>query len=178
MKFSAVFLVIAVIGVFLMWYCFNYRPVVEWQNLQVLIDQKQLTTHTEVNNLIVNLYRQGEIVNYLNKQSIILLSIGMFMAVFGFISSLHSAIDKIFFKKFYESPHLFIAIRRGVLAGILPVVFFIIGLYNYTNLTVIILVILVAISLELIFISLTSRTNPQLTQLPDEGKFEIKESNT
>ncbi|GAB4284330.1 MAG: hypothetical protein Kow0081_1400 [Candidatus Dojkabacteria bacterium] len=75
------------------------------------IEDKDFDT---LNAEIKNLISQGLIVDYLSPNAYV----GFFLvlsSVFMFALSIHLAVDKLFFRKFFEKPSLIVAIRRSFL---------------------------------------------------------------
>lgn len=85
------------------------------EKLEELIESKEIeeedieTLNSEINIII----KDGFILDYLSSNAY--LTFGLILAsVLCLFSSLHLTIDKLFFKKFYEVPSLFDAVRRGI----------------------------------------------------------------
>jgi len=59
--------------------------------------------------------------NILDVRNVVIVSISLVLTITFVFSFFHLLLDKLFFRKFYESPRTFLALRRGFLVGFLLV---------------------------------------------------------
>lgn len=120
-----------------------------------IIEQYDLVTGTEFNELIDELLELGLIWEIISIRNVALLvSIGGAAFVSLFVS-IHTFIDKLFVRKFFEEPNVYKALRRGVIfyfiiTAILALRLFA-GLVWYNALSVLILGVGIELILEHIF---------------------------
>ena len=139
-----------IIGASLFYYTINYLEVIDWSNYLIYLEGKGIESqHGSVIELR-NLFRRGELWNYLNSQNMYFLLTSIFMIFSGFIGFFHIVIDKFFFKKFYENPHYVRAIRRSILWGLLPVVIVAFAVQNFLITTVLLLVLFITVGMEIV----------------------------
>jgi hypothetical protein len=93
--------------------------------------------------------------NVVDIKNILIVSIVLLVTIASFFSFFHLLIDKLFFRKFYESPRLFPAIRRGVLFGLFIAGLGWIRIFDFWLPHVILLVLALVVLIEALFISLS-----------------------
>ncbi|MCA9383614.1 hypothetical protein KC909_04560 [Candidatus Dojkabacteria bacterium] len=133
------------------------------QAVDRVIEQYNLTTGTEFTELIDELLELGLISEILSLRNV---AIWLTIAGAAFVSlfvSIHSFIDKLFIRKFYEEPNIYKALRRGVIfyliiTAILGLRLFA-GLVWYNALSILVLGIGVELILEHFF-----RSEPSVTK--------------
>ena len=82
-------------------------------NLELVIERNEIETGTEFSEYIYELKERGLVWEVINKPNLALwlgLWAGSIISTFSFA---HMSIDKLFFKRFFEQPNLFRALRRG-----------------------------------------------------------------
>lgn len=114
-----IFYIIALFGIFLAYYLITRYSPFDLNKIQQIIEQKQIDdTKPELLNMeIEKLKSEGLLLGYLSSMSyaaFVLLLVGISCSIIA----THLAVDKLFFKKFYENPSLSNAIRRGVIIAL------------------------------------------------------------
>lgn len=115
MRKSLVSLLIAIFFlVLLVFISFQYSPFDD-SGLQSIIQRYGITESDEFREIVSRSIDLGVVREFLNLKVIIAWSMALAGVVVSFVVSLHLAIDKLFFKQFFEQPNLLVALRRGVL---------------------------------------------------------------
>jgi hypothetical protein len=119
MKYSFLSLIIGLIliaGAFLLIQKGNVSPF-EVSKLQSLIDTNQIgeNDYEQFEESIDDLIKSGQIDTYLNTSSIVIFLITLSLGLFMFFFGVHTILDKLFFKKFFEKPNYKVALRRSLL---------------------------------------------------------------
>ncbi len=140
MKTVAVLVLIAITGLGLIWFSLNNLSPFNWEKLKADKLTTANTTQTQVQVQITELYERGELTAYLRSDVVTLLLTGVFTLVAGLIAAAHTALDKLFFRKFFQSPNMPMALRRGILWGSFPVVIIYLALIGYLNTTLLLLI--------------------------------------
>lgn len=122
------------------------------------------TTHTEAVKIVEDLYAIGELDQYLRRDAVVLLLIGIFFTCFGVISSLHIVIEKLFFRKFFEQPQVFLGIRRGLLFATLILLLIVFAWYGYLNFGLLVLIIATYVLAEISLSAIIPRRNAIISQ--------------
>jgi Na+(H+)/acetate symporter ActP len=150
MKFVVIFALLALSGVFLFIYTINSCDLLDWQALDEVLANKEIITQEETKDLVIDYYRRGLLPQYLKKENVIQLMLAVFMIVFGIVGCVHLLIDKLLFRKFYEEPGVWAALRRAILWAILPAGIFYLAIYNLLEFSLIVLFVLILICLEIV----------------------------
>ena len=126
----------------------SITPFVE-ENVIDYAETQEFLTDNEVVNSIENMIEKGIIFRMLDWKNVgvfFLVYCGAFTALFA---SIHIFIDKLFFKKFEETPNYFAAVRRGLLICFVFIgIFFlrlILNLYWYNTIALILLAVFIEI---------------------------------
>ncbi len=119
MKYSFLSLIIGLIliaGAFLLVQKGNVSPF-EVPKLQEYINTNQIgeNDYEEFDKAIDDLIKSGQIEKYLNTSSIVIFLITVSLGLSLFFFGVHTIIDKLFFKKFFEKPNFKVAVRRSVI---------------------------------------------------------------
>jgi len=155
----ALFLCLLLIGVGI-YISVNTSPLNYDSVIKVAQTDNILTNENFINNFN-NYINNGFIWDFINVRNFLswlsVWSLG-FVCLFCFF---HLLIDKLFFKKFYEEPNIFNAVRRGLFLGLtlVGIVFlrFINGLVWYNVLSIVILFI----CMEIVFLSIFRKKKPK-----------------
>jgi Ca2+/Na+ antiporter len=128
MKYSFLSLIIGLIliaGAFLLIQKGNVSPF-EVSKLQSLIDTNQIgeNDYDTFDESLDDLIKSGQIDTYLNTSSIVIFLITISLGLAMFFFGVHTILDKLLFKKFFEKPNYKVALRRsflltGTLVGIM-----------------------------------------------------------
>jgi hypothetical protein len=170
MRFLAIFALLLVTGVLLFSYTLNSRDLINWDLLQERLERSEIETQSETVELVRDLYDRGVLVQYLEVESLVVMAIAIYFIVFGGISSVHITVDKFFFKKFYQSPDILTAVRRGLLWGGLALVYFYLLVNNLLQISLLAIALVVVALLEILFSSMQrNRSAKQLTEQSDEA---------
>jgi choline-glycine betaine transporter len=167
MRFAALSALLTVLGALLGYYTINARQIINWEKLDPVLQEQEIITQSATLDLLTEFYRRGELIEYLDRDSLLLLLISVFFIVGGTITTIHLIIDKLFYKKFYEDPNYFPAIRRGIILGAVPVALLILSLNNLLILEIAVIVVLIAIGLEVIALTTFS---PRAKKKSDESE--------
>lgn len=102
--------------------------------------------------------------NVIDIQNLIIIS-GLFvLCVAFFLAFFHLLIDKLFFRKFYERPSVFPAIRRGMLLGVFLAGLAWLRIFNFDEVHIVLLIFSLMLLIEGLFLSFK------------KGMEEVKES--
>ncbi len=149
MKYAFISFVLSIFLVFIGIYITNsLTPFVE-ENLLDYAESQEFLTDNEVVNSIETMIDKGIIFRMLDWKNVTVFLLVFCGAFTAFFSSLHIFFDKLFFKKFEESPNYFAAIRRGLLICFVVVgIFFlrlILNLYWYNAIALVLLAVFIEI---------------------------------
>ena len=114
---------------------------------------------------------------YINATNLALVIIFASASIISFVASIHSIIDKLFFKKFYENPNYFVAIRRGLIFDLMFVSVIVLRLLGLLELVTAISAIFLLVLIELTFTSYsrkTKKSSPVESKKEDQGNKENK----
>lgn len=95
-------------------YLFQVLPPFDLDKINKLIIENRIEIDQEISlqTKIQELVANGKIINYFSKN--LMIGTGIFFAgIFFIFIAIHLSIDKLFFRKYYESPSIFSATRRG-----------------------------------------------------------------
>lgn len=115
LRLVSIFLTIGIVLGFLTSYFVGNISPFDKNKIESLIDTMQLQEGDEdkLHAELKRLFDEGMILEYLSTNAYIGFIIFLGSVFFIFLS-IHSSIDKLFFKKFFEKPTYKIAIRRGL----------------------------------------------------------------
>jgi hypothetical protein len=169
MRFAAISGLLTVLGALLSYYTVSVRQIIDWEKLQPLLDENSITTQAATLEFLQRLFEQGRLLNVLSRDSLILLMAGIFLGIGGLVMTIHFLVDKLFFKKFYEKPEIFSAVRRGLLAGLYPVAIIYLSLDNLLVFEIVLIITLIFFGVE--FILATTFGNGQEDSLKSEERL-------
>lgn len=143
---------------FLAYYLITRYPPFDLQKIQQLIELKQIEENDidRLNAEIEAIKEGGLLINYLSPIVFAAFSL-LISGIAGAIIATHLAIDKLFFKKFYEQPKMTTAVRRGLLIAVLVGAIIVLNIFAYQQ-AYVLMVILVAIIIEAGFL-ISARVN-------------------
>lgn len=97
-------------------YLFQTLPPFDLSKINTLIVENkiEIDQETTLQSTIQELVASGEIINYFSTNLIIGAGI-FFTGIFFLFTAIHLSVDKLFFRKYYESPSVFSASRRAFL---------------------------------------------------------------
>jgi hypothetical protein len=81
----------------------------------------------------------------------------------SFFSVFHQIIDKLFFRKFYQKPRALLAVRRGLLIGVLLLGLAWLRIFGFWEWHIIVLAFMLVILFEAFFVSIKSVNKKQKT---------------
>ena len=127
------------------------------------------------NNVLIPYDSEG----MLDVNNLTIVSSILILTVTSFFTFLHLLVDKLFFRKFYENPRIFLAIRRGVLLGILLVSLAWIRIFDFWQWNIILLVASLPVLFEALFISVGRGRGKKsdvskVFERGEEGKKQLK----
>ncbi len=116
-----------------------------------LIEEKQIDKNDWelLNEELSNLVEQGLIFDYLSSNAYLVFVL-MLSSLFFYFVGIHLAIDKLFFKKFYENPLLMDAVRRGIICCLI-IILLIYGKLYLLDIYTLLAIPVVALALEVGF---------------------------
>lgn len=114
-KVTIIFVIGIAVGL-VSFYFFRSLPPLDLVKVQELIVEKKIGIDNQegLYNEIQNLVSTGEIIGYFSPN--IFIGFGMLMLSIAFVFvSMHLAVDKLFFRKYYETPSISSAMRRSII---------------------------------------------------------------
>ncbi|MBU0975218.1 MAG: hypothetical protein ABIE03_07470 [Patescibacteria group bacterium] len=93
--------------------------------------------------------------NNLNIRNFAIVTVMFIPVVASIFSLVHLIFDKLFFRKFYEGPKVYVGIRRGVLLGILLSGLAWVRVFGYWEWHILLVIISLVFLFELLFISIS-----------------------
>lgn len=163
MKYTAIFTLLALLGVFLCFYVLQNLQLLDWEKIQPMLDERKITTQAETVRFVTDFYRRGQILEFVRMQVVFAFITGVALLVGGSLGAIHLLVDKLLFKKFYEPPNLALASRRAAFWATLPYLIGLGGLSNYLNGGIILIIIVVYVLLEVLLSSIKIEV-PQLAK--------------
>jgi len=148
-------------GTLLLFISFNYSPF-NVDGLDNIIQRYGITEEDELLEVIQRSIELGIAWEFLDVGILTAWILIMAGFVISFFTSIHLFIDKLFFRKFFESPKIQPAIRRGIMLYFL--IFAFVGLRLMGALewyTILITAVLLA-TVEFVFVSTLSKTNKRI----------------
>lgn len=162
MKYSFLSLIIGLIligGAFLLVQKGNVSPF-EVPKLQEYINTNQIgeNDYEEFDKAIDDLIKSGQIEKYLNTSSIVIFLITVSLGLSLFFFGVHTIIDKLFFKKFFEKPNFKVAVRRSVILTATVIGIMVLRFYRLEwNSVVLIFPFVLIVELTIIYFSSSSK---------------------
>jgi hypothetical protein len=150
MKFIAIFFGVTLLGIMLLVYAFNFMSLINWDKVDEHYHVDKNTTQSYLEGELELVYESGLILDYLNVRALVIFIVGMYITVLGAITFIHTGIDKLFMKKFYQEPELKVAIRRGALWGAYLPIILLFLLFNFDTAGLLIMITLVFVFIEVI----------------------------
>lgn len=117
MKRAGINFVLAVFFGAILIYLLNFLSIWDFNVLNENLEDFNVDTQTEFNEFIVEMKETGLILDLINLRNFFTIQVFVLIVFVFSFSTLHLLFDKLFFKKFYESPSLKIAYRRSMLIG-------------------------------------------------------------
>ncbi len=154
MRFTALYVLLALLGLFILVYSLSSLSIIDWEVFGPLIEQQSITTNSEVIALIGGLYSKGFLDKYLNQEALTAFLVSLGFIFVGIIGTFHLTIDKLFFKKFYEKPDQLKALRRALLWGSVPPVLILMVVKNIVQMNLLIVFLLLVICVEILLSTL------------------------
>lgn len=99
------------------------------EQIAQLVRSENIKVSEEFQEVVTELIDKGLILEFLDVRNVLLLGTTVTLAVLSGFMFVHTVIDKLFFRKFYEQPSLLLAFRRGVLVCLALVSIFIYRLF-------------------------------------------------
>ncbi len=153
MKYITIFLLFIIIGTGIFLYSKNSTDIINWNKLNQVLEKQEITTQKDTQKLIIDYFRRGLISQYLNQNYVFLIGSGIFLIISGIFGAIHILIDKLLFKKFFELPNIFQALRRSFLFASMVISLIWMSLQRIITIEIIILIILIFFAIELTFIT-------------------------
>jgi hypothetical protein len=150
MRFTALYILLSLLGLFILVYSLSSLSIIDWEVFGPLLEQQSITTNSEVVSLIGGLYSKGLLDKYLNQQALLAFLVSVGFIFVGIIGTFHLTIDKLFFKKFYENPDQLKALRRALLWGAVPPVLLLMIVKNIAQVNLLVVFILLVICVEIL----------------------------
>lgn len=171
MRYTWIFLFLTLIFGYISNYLIISQSPWDKQKLSQDLELEEIVTNDSAVNYIEETIDLGLVWDYIDLQSLAIVSAFVFLTgVFGF-STVHTFIDKLFFKKFFEMANWKNALRRGILLFLLIyvlIIFRLIGtLIWYVVLPLVVLFIAVEYSITMQAI-IASKDERQRSQEEDE----------
>jgi len=95
----------------------------------------------------------------LDIHNLVIVSIVFVLSATSIFSLFHLIFDKLFFRKFYEKPRILLAMRRGLLLGILLAGYAWVRVFGFWTLEVVLLFTSLIFLTEALLLSLTANTS-------------------
>lgn len=157
MKYIIISTIIAIFASALFIYLLNTISPFNDAVIENYIDKFSIDNGSEFNQFIDESIKAGVILDYLDLKNVMILHVILFISLTSTLATIHMVIDKIFFKKFFESPDWTSSVRRS---AIIPAVLFLINFFRVLGafgLFYIFIILLIVIILVLIEISFSNR---------------------
>lgn len=128
---------------------FLIRTQTPWdkEGLNTELEAQEIESNEETIEYINETIELGLIWDYINLKSFVIVSLSIGLAVGCIFASIHTFIDKLFFKKFYEETEWLIAFRRGIELSLILLSFVILrlmsGLTIFTAIPIVFIIILI-----------------------------------
>jgi len=150
---------LVILSILIVLYFVNNHPPINLDKLKQDIVQMDILRNEdeEFNNLISNITKPENILNYLLPEAYITLFLLIFI-LWGLFVILHLLVDKLFFKLFYEKPNFSNAYRRGVFFIIL-IIYRIISEFYKLDINFFISLVLFLILIEYIVVNKLVKVN-------------------
>ncbi len=134
----------------MLFYSFSQLPLLDWQALAALLEQREIETQTQASALLLELYRRGLLTSYLDFRSVLAVGAGIGAVAAGSVGAVHLLIDKLFFRKFYMPPNYRLALRRALFWAAVVLLIYALAVLNYLQFVVLLSVVVIALILEVV----------------------------
>lgn len=116
--------------------------------------------------------------NNLNISSFAIVTVVFLALVASLFTFFHLILDKLFFRKFYEGPKIFMAVRRGILLGIMLSGLAWVRVFGYWEWHITLVIVALVILFELLFLSISigQEGGDSVKKGQDSNKFESNEA--
>jgi len=157
MKSALYSLIIAIVFAGILFYLVG--SLSPWNNsaVDLAVERFGLLTNEDFKDFIAQSVREGTIINLLDVKNLIILSVVALVTITSAFSTIHFFLDKLFFKKFYEKPSVFNAVRRGILFSLLAETLVILRLLGSFELYIVVGCVILAILIELLFVMIVGK---------------------
>ena len=139
------------------------------------IERFGLLTNVEFHDFVKESVRDGSIFSLLNLKNLAILGVVGLVAVASAFSTIHFFVDKLFFKKFYEKPSVFNAVRRGVLLGLLAETFIMLRLLGSFELYIVAGCVVLVGLIEVLFVMVGKKEGRERKERKNENDEKPKE---
>jgi hypothetical protein len=85
------------------------------EQIAQLVRSENIQVSEEFQQVVTELVDKGLIMEFLNMRNVFLLGTTISLAILAGFMFIHTVLDKLFFRKFYEQPSMILALRRGSL---------------------------------------------------------------
>ncbi len=154
----------------MLFYSFSQLPLLDWQALAMLLEQREIETQTQATALLLELYRRGLLTSYLDFRSVLAVGAGIGAVVTGTVGAAHLLIDKLFFRKFYMPPNYRLALRRALFWAAVLLLIYGLAVLNYLQLVVLMSVLIIALILEVVISGMGNKRVAKEKQITPEDK--------
>lgn len=119
------------LGLFI--YLADNLPIFYEDQIPIIQEQFAIQTNEEFILLFNDLKKRGLLIEIVNKNNVYVTLSMLFLFILSTISTLHLLIDKLFFKKFYQQPDIFPAIRRAFWFAIIVIMIIFMYFWAFIN---------------------------------------------
>lgn len=176
MKHTVIFLILTIFFLQVSFFLLNNHTPWDKEKLNRDLQSSHIETNTQTIKFISDSMDRGEILFYLNTSNFIVFIFFFSLMIIAAITSMHTFLDKLFFKKFYEEPDWKLGIRRGVIFSITVVMIILLRLLAFASIFTVVPLILLSILGEYVFTSRMRMLHEDLTVAHDQDMTDTTES--
>lgn len=168
MKKIGATIIIAFVSGVLFFYFINNLTVWNQSKIEEYIERFDIKTNEDFRDFIQESEEAGIIFDYLNLRNVIIVHLIGLIAAISSLALVHMIVDKLFFKKFFEEPNVYTAVRRASWIPILIFIFNIIRIVGGLNVYYLVFVLIIGIIFA--FIEFGYSTKPKNSQNENQIK--------
>ncbi|MBN1331548.1 hypothetical protein JW978_01525 [Candidatus Dojkabacteria bacterium] len=113
MRTAAIFALLTVFFGFVFFFLLDNQPPLDFEKLSEGLASEEIDTQTGTIAYINESIELGILSDYINYPNLMLVGAFFSAAIFSGLSTFQIMVDKMFFRKFYESPRYLVAYRRS-----------------------------------------------------------------
>ncbi len=170
MKYVLSLFLISLVLIYLAIFFVKNQSPFDKGRLMADLSQYSIETNRDTLKYLSKSYELGLLVDYIDWKNFLTTLFLISLSVIFSIATLHSFIDKLFFKKFYQVPNLFLSFLRGIELTTLGIIILILKLTATFDIIIIIPVVVLLLLIDHLIVSLRQNSKDNIIKLEKDEK--------